>query len=106
MCNAEERCTRGPYEASRCCGVDGASSHAAGMGRVSSRVVAHATSSARPATIAPRLTRPSLSEALVLRLPRLDLPRDRLRLQEEAEVVAAARLRIGARHVEAGERMD
>src|SRR5260370_32628033 len=33
------------------------------------------------------------------------LPRDRLRLQEQAEVLAAAGLRIGAGHVEAAERM-
>ena len=39
-------------------------------------------------------------------LTRLDLLRDRLGLREEAEVVAPARLRVGARHVEAAEGMD
>src|ERR1043166_3095830 len=53
-----------------------------------------------------RPRRASLADTLALRLSRLDLPRDRLRLQEEAEVIAAARFRVGARHVEAAERMD
>src|SRR5207253_5631247 len=37
---------------------------------------------------------------------RLDLPRDRFRLQKQAKVIAAARFRISARHVETAERMD
>src|SRR5947209_2051853 len=45
------------------------------------------------------------ADAFARRLPRLLLPRDRFRLQEEPEVVAAARLRIRPRHVEAAERM-
>src|SRR5579863_6870029 len=37
--------------------------------------------------------------------PSLDLPRDRLGLHEEQQVVAAAGFTIGSRHVETAERM-
>src|SRR5215467_3286129 len=86
----------------------GVSQRETGVSQCATGVSQCATAVSRRVQAGGLRTRPTLhllAHPFPLALPRLDLSRDRLGLQKQAEVVAAAGLRIGAGHVEAAERL-